>query len=81
MDVRVVPKSSKSRVSIQPDYIKVWVKAPPDKGAANLEVLSLFKTLDAKARIILGHKSRRKKISLPSINECDVHEQLKRLLD
>lgn len=66
IQVRVKPKSEKNEVLSMDDCVlKVNVKAPPDKGKANKELIKLLsKHFKKKVEIISGLKSRNKRILL-----------------
>lgn len=66
IQVRVKPKSEKNEVlSMDDGVLKVNVKAPPDKGKANKELIKLLsKHFKKKVEIISGLKSRNKRILL-----------------
>lgn len=67
--VKVIPKASKSEViSCEDDQLKVRLKAVPEKGEANEELISVladyFKVSKSQVTIIRGHKSRTKIVQL-----------------
>ena len=65
--VKVVPKARKVGVEkIAKDTYKVWVKAAPEKGAANKEVIAAFAEYfdipPSLVKIVKGAKSRNKTV-------------------
>lgn len=64
IEVKVFPKSSREEIIEKDGIIKVYVKAPPDKGKANEAVLRIiakkYKTKKSKIKIIRGLVSRKK---------------------
>jgi uncharacterized protein len=64
--IKVVPNSSKSRVSVMADgTLKVNVTAPPEKGRANEEVSEILRQhFGAPVEIATGHGSPRKTIKI-----------------
>ena len=69
IQVKVTPKSKKPRVEkVKEDFYKVFVKAPPEKGKANQEVLERlaveFNTNISNLEIITGHTCKHKMIAI-----------------
>lgn len=69
LTVKVIPKSSKSEViSCEDDQLKVRLKAVPEKGEANEELIRVladyFEIPKSQVTIIRGHKSRTKIVQL-----------------
>ncbi len=69
VQVKVIPKSSKQRVSeLSPDNFKVWVHSAPEKGKANEEAIELisqhFSIPPSKIRLIKGEHSRTKTLAI-----------------
>lgn len=67
--VRVTPRASKSMVvGWEEDVLRVRLKANPEKGQANEELIELlsefFGLPKSKIQLVRGHKSRLKKILL-----------------
>ncbi|MBR9683052.1 YggU family protein [Candidatus Woesearchaeota archaeon] len=59
--VRVVPNSSKSELIEVEGKLKLYLKAVPEKGKANREVIKFFKKkFNLKVKIKSGEKSRQK---------------------
>jgi uncharacterized protein len=70
IDVLIVPNASRSHiVGIHGDRVKIRVSAPPDKGRANKELLSLLKaaTGATQVTVVSGWASRRKSIDLVGV--------------
>jgi hypothetical protein len=84
--VRVSPGSSRSFIrGLHGDALKVFVRAPPDKGKANKEVLKLFGTaLDVKPSslcVLFGATSRDKVILVPGVDAATVLAKLRDLIE
>ena len=59
--VRVVPNSSRSELIIVEGKLKLYLKAVPEKGKANQEVIKFFKKkVGLRVKIKSGEKSREK---------------------
>jgi uncharacterized protein len=75
-EIVVSPKSSKSEVSIDGDYIKIYLNSPPADGKANSELIKLLsKELHiAKSgiKIVRGEKSRKKIISIKGFTKKEL---------
>jgi len=66
LEISVVPKSGRFRISAKEGKIKVYLKSPAEENKANLEIIKEFEKLFGKpVRIISGIKSKKKKIELP----------------
>jgi hypothetical protein len=83
--VKVVPKASKSEiVGWENDVLKIRIKAVPEKGKANEELIDfLSETLDIpKSHISLvgGKTSRNKKVKLDGISSDAFQEKIKAIL-
>ena len=64
ISIKVIPNSRNDEV-IDGDPVVVKVKEPPERGRANRTAVELLaKHFDAKARIISGHRSKRKVVEL-----------------
>lgn len=79
--LKVVPGASRSRIIGRlGDRLKIAVAAPPERGAANVEVLSvLAKSLRVKPssiRLVAGETSPQKIASVPFANMADVRRAL-----
>lgn len=76
LQVRVTPKSSRNRVVVEGDAVKVYVTSPPADGEANQAVVeTLAKALKiAKSRVdlIKGHSSREKTLSIEGLGLDEV---------
>jgi uncharacterized protein (TIGR00251 family) len=65
LKIQVKPNSPKNEIKIDKGIVKVSVKAPPEKGKANKEVIKFFsKLLKKDIKIIAGLTSRQKLISI-----------------
>lgn len=76
-DIRVIPRSSRCQLAgIQGDALKLRITAPPVEGAANKECIRfLSEVLGVKRsqiRIVAGHQSKNKKISISGIRKKDI---------
>ena len=62
LKIKVKPNSPKTEITkIEKDIIKLNVKAPPEKGRANREIIRFFtKLLKKKVTIIKGFKNKEK---------------------
>ncbi len=64
-EVSVVPKSGSFKLSLKDGKLKAYLKSPPEKNKANLELArELSKLLDCPVRIVSGQKSRRKTLEI-----------------
>lgn len=75
LTVKVLPNSSKNAiVGFQGEVLKVKIKAPPDKGKANEELIEfLAESLGiakSRIRIVHGQASRLKKVEITG--ECPI---------
>ena len=63
--IKVVCNSKKQEIKKENDYLKVYLKSCPEKGKANMELISLLASyFNSDIRIIKGRKSRNKIISI-----------------
>lgn len=81
IDVRVIPRASKSAVAGTRDgRILVRLSAPPVEGAANAALVELFSELFAipkrSVRIVSGEKSRAKRVALDGVTEEQLRQRL-----
>ena len=72
--VRVVPRASRSEVAGEHNgALRMRVSAPPVDGAANKEVIQLlaksFRVSRSAVRILSGHNSRTKQVSIEGASE------------
>lgn len=72
ISVTVSPKSRESGINrIKDQIFKVKVKAPPEKGKANKEVIEVvagyFKVSKSQVSIVKGHTSRKKSIEIKDL--------------
>ena len=73
IDIKVVPKSSRSKITINDSgEIKVYLNSPPIDGKANAEVIKLFSKqlhiAKSKIAIIRGDKGKQKRLSIEGID-------------
>ncbi len=65
VEVSVVPKSGRFELSLKEGKLKAYLKSPPEKNKANLELAKeLSKLLGCQVTIVSGQKSRRKVLEL-----------------
>ncbi len=65
IEAKVKPNSSEFRVEVK-NGITIYTKSPPEKGKANSEITrELSKILGGPVKIVRGHKTNRKLISVP----------------
>jgi len=81
LDVRVIPRASKSQIAgTREDALLVRVCAPPVDGAANDELIRLLAdTLDVPNRnvtVIAGESSRTKRVRITGRTAEDIHQRL-----
>ncbi len=66
--IKVKPRSKESKVVEADDFLKVFVKSPPEGGKANEEVIELiskyFGVKKSSIRIVSGFKSREKIVEI-----------------
>jgi uncharacterized protein (TIGR00251 family) len=64
LDITVVPKSGRFELVLKDGKLKAYLKSPPEKSKANLEIVKeLSRLLGCQVAIVSGHKSRHKVIS------------------
>ncbi len=73
-EVKVQPNSKEERAEFKRERLKVWIKAEPEKGKANSELILFLKKkiknetgTVPELKILRGAKSRRKLIELTGI--------------
>lgn len=76
MRVKVIPKASKSEiVGWEGEVLKVRLKAVPEKGEANEELIRFlsreFKIPKSSITIVRGHTSREKTVLIKNLNETN----------
>lgn len=79
--VRIVPRSSQSKVFLEPDgNLKVWVNAPPVDGAANAAVCDLIaKSLGvpkSAVAVVAGHSGRSKVVQIAGLDQAEARARL-----
>jgi uncharacterized protein (TIGR00251 family) len=77
IDVRVIPRASKSQIAgTRQDALLVRLCAPPVDGAANDELIRLLsETLDVPRRnieIVTGQQSRTKRVRITGVTRADI---------
>ena len=81
LDIIVQPKSSRSRITIQENIIKVYLNAPPVDGKANEECIALFskalKIPKSAIEIEKGEKGRKKRLLIMGISQEEINQKLK----
>ncbi|MFH1682652.1 MAG: DUF167 domain-containing protein [Candidatus Woesearchaeota archaeon] len=61
LKIKVIPNSSRTELQETPEGLKLYLKAVPEKGKANAEVIKFFKKeFGLKVEIKSGEKSREK---------------------
>ena len=81
--VRVQPGAQRTEIlgTMADGSLKVRLKAPPVRGEANRELVSLlagmFKVPESAVRIVRGHTSRMKTVSVEGIDHTTVTAALK----
>ncbi len=68
-NIKIIPKSSKTKIVEQKDdFLKIKLKAVPEKGKANTELIKFlakyFKTAQSNINIIKGGTSRNKIVEI-----------------
>lgn len=65
---KVIPRATKNCVSIQDNFLKIYVSSPPEKGKANKKIIELvadfFDISKTKVQIKKGIKSKDKIIQV-----------------
>ena len=75
--VKVVPDSSEDQITVKDETILVFVKDRPENNRANQKVESLLSSFfGARAKIISGHKRRRKRVSV-DVDEQEFYTRLR----
>lgn len=72
LTVKVIPNSKKNEIEHSGEgLLKVRIKAPPDKGKANEELIAFlaktFKVSKSQIRIISGHANRIKTLEIEGL--------------
>jgi len=80
LTVRVVPRSSRTKLVLEGDGLKLRLAAPPVEGAANAELVKFLAKLFGLPRsgveMASGHKSRVKKILLRGLKATEARSIL-----
>lgn len=81
LDIEVSPKSDKFRISGYNEWrkaLEVKIKAVPQKGRANKELINEFsKITKSPVEILSGHKSHHKTLKIYGLDENELLEILK----
>ncbi len=81
LDIEVSPKSDRFHITGYNEWrkaIEVKIKAIPQKGKANKEIINEFsKITESTVEITSGHKSQHKTLKIYDINENELLEILK----
>ncbi len=77
LDVKVIPNSKKNEiVGWQGTFLKIRIQSTPEKGKANLELISfLSEVLDVKQsqiHILTGQTSKLKRLKIEGITEIKI---------
>ena len=77
LKVKIIPKSKVNRIlGFEEDILKIRIKASPEKGKANKELIRFIaKSLSiaqSRITIISGHTSRLKKLQIEDISKKDL---------
>ena len=78
-NIRVIPRASRCELAgVQGDALKLRITAPPVEGAANKECVRLLSDMlgvkKSQIKIIAGHSSKNKKVSISGINRKDIEK-------
>ena len=80
LNVRVTPRSSRNKVEVDGEAVKVWVTASPTDGQANEAVCrALAQALEiAKTRVMVkrGHTSRDKQVEILDLERDEILRRL-----
>jgi len=76
-NIRVIPRASRCELAgVQGDALKIRITAPPVEGAANKECIRFLSDIlgvkKSQIKIIAGHRSKNKKVSISGINKKDI---------
>ncbi len=76
-NIRVIPRASKCELAgVQGDALKLRITAPPVEGAANKECVKFLSSMlgvkKSQIKIIAGHKSKNKKVSISGVTRKDI---------
>lgn len=71
LEVIAVPKSKHFFISPKDGKIKIFLRSPPEKNKANLELVTeLWRLIGRPVRLLSGHKSKHKRLDL-SVTEAE----------
>ncbi len=78
-NIRVIPRASRCELAgVQGDALKLRITAPPVEGAANKECVRFLSDMlgvkKSQIKIIAGHSSKNKKVSISGINRKDIEK-------
>ena len=76
-NIRVIPRASRCELAgVRGDALKIRITAPPVEGAANKECIKFLSDMlgvkKSQIKIIAGHKSKNKKVSISGIKRRDI---------
>jgi uncharacterized protein (TIGR00251 family) len=78
--IRVLPRSSQTKIVVDGDSVKIWVTAAPTDGQANEAVIkALAKKLElapSKVSILRGAGSREKLVGIEDLTLEEIRERL-----
>jgi len=80
-NIRVIPRASRCELAgVQGDALKIRITAPPVEGEANKECINFLSGIlcvkKSQIKIIAGHRSKNKKVSISGINRKDIERVL-----
>ena len=78
--VRVQPRASRARITVEEEGVKVYTTAPPVDGEANEAVVELMskalKIAKTRISIISGQTSRNKRVVVSGMTPAEILDQL-----
>ena len=84
LELKVIPNAKKQEIlSFEAGRLKVKVRAPPDEGRANKELISFladfFEIKERQIHLVRGEKSRIKRVRLENVRSEEMMRRLKPL--
>jgi uncharacterized protein (TIGR00251 family) len=80
IQIKVVPKASKTQVIKEKEWIKIKLTSPAQKGKANKQLIELLskklRLPKSKIKIVSGETSRDKQISIEGLSEEEIFNRL-----
>ena len=68
LNIKVVPKSSREKITRENDILKIYIKEAPEKGKANRAVVRTlakhFGTSQSNVKILVGHNTKNKIVQI-----------------